>query len=202
MIPLIIFCLLAGLISAALTMLDVISESREPFEAISTREVGILYLVNVIVAGLVTYALYLANRIPLSFLAWTGVVLGYPLLTHTKIFTVRGKTAEESISVGFEAVYQQVSKLLRPGIDKSIDERGSRLLATFKAVPMDKIVDRAKDYITPKDIPQKQEVMNWLDERKNEADQNPELADENKRAIFIKIQDIGGYRGIRYILRG
>lgn len=202
MIPLIIFCLLAGLISAALTMLDVISESREPFEAISTREVGILYLVNVIVAGLITYALYLANRIPLSFLAWTGVVLGYPLLTHTKIFTVRGETAEESISVGFEAVYQQVSKLLRPGIDKSIDERGSRLLATFKAMPMDKIVDRAKDYITPKDIPQKQEVMNWLDERKNEADQNPELADENKRAIFIKIQDIGGYRGIRYILRG
>jgi hypothetical protein len=76
------------------------------------------------------------------------------------------------------------------------------LLAAFKAMPMDKIVGRAKDYITPKDIPQKQEVMNWLDERKNEADQNPELADENKRAIFIKIQDIGGYRGIRYILRG
>jgi hypothetical protein len=183
-------------------MLDVISESREPFEAISTREVGILYLVNVIIAGLITYGLYLVNRIQLGFVAWIGIVLGYPLLTHTKIFTVRGKTAEESISVGFEAIYQQVSKLLRPGIDKSVEERGSRLLAAFKAMPMDKIVGRAKDYITPKDIPQKQEIMNWLDERKNEADQNPELADENKRAIFIKIQDIGGYRGIRYILRG
>ncbi|GEM_PF-1037878 len=202
MITIIIFCLLAGLVSAALTILDVISESEEPLEAISTREVGILYLVNIVIAGLITYALYMANRIQLNLLAWIGVVLGYPLLTHTKIFTVKGKTAEESISVGFEAVYQQANKLLRPGITKSIEERGSRLLAAFKAMPMDKIVDRAKDYITPKDIPQKQEIMNWLDERKVEAEQNPERAGENKRAIFIKIQDIGGYRGVKYVLRG
>jgi hypothetical protein len=201
-ISIILFCLSAGLVGAVLVMLDVISESKEPYEAILTREVGLLYLVNVIIATLITYVLYVTDRVQLSFLAWTGVVLGYPLLMHTKLFTVKGKEPEENISVGVEVVYQQVSRLLLPGIDKSIDERGSRLLTAFRALPMDRMVEKAKDYITPKSIENKQAIVDWLDERKNEVEQNPELADENKRTIFAKIQDIGGYRGIRYILRG
>lgn len=202
MILIALFCLSAGLVSAVLFMLDVISESKEPYEAITTLEVGILYLVNVIIAALITYVLYLTDRIQLGFMAWTAVVLGYPLLMHTKLFTVKGATPGENISVGFEVVYQQVSKLLLPGIDRSIEERGSRLLTDFRAMPTDRIVDKAKDYITPKKIENKQAVMDWLDEMKNDADQNPEHADDNKRAIFAKIQDIGGYRGIKYILRG
>lgn len=202
MIPLILFCLSAGLVSAALIMLDVISESREPYEAISTVEVGLLYLVNVIIAGLITYFLYLTDRVQLSFLAWSGVVLGYPLLTHTKLFTVKGKTPEENISVGFELVYQQVSKLLLPGIDRSIEERGSRLVADLRALPIDRIVDKAKDYITPKVIEDKEGVMNWLEEQKTEAEENPELANDIKRIISGRILEIGGYRAIRYILRG
>jgi hypothetical protein len=202
MIPLILFCLSAGLVSAVLFMLDVISETKEPYEAITTLEVALLYLVNVVIATLITYVLHLTDRIELSFLPWVGVVLGYPLLMHTKLFTIKGATAAENISVGFELVYQQVSELLLPGIDKSIEERGSRLLTAFRALPMDRIVSKAKDYITPKDIEEKQAVMNWLDEMQNDADQSPEHADNNKRAIFAKIQDIGGYRGIKYILRG
>ncbi|MBM4465895.1 MAG: hypothetical protein FJ014_10140 [Chloroflexi bacterium] len=202
MIPLILFCLTAGLVSAVLVMLDVISESREPYEAILTLEVGLLYLVNVIIAGLITYVLYLTGRVQLGFLAWSGVVLGYPLLMHTKLFTIKGETAEQNVSVGLEVVYQQVSKLLLPGIDKSIEERGSRLLARFRALPIARIVSKAKDYITPKAIENKQAIMNWLDEMQNDAAQNPEHEDDNKRAIFAKIQEIGGYRGVRYILRG
>jgi hypothetical protein len=201
MIAVIIFCLSAGLVSAALVMLDVVSESKEPYEAILTLEVGLLYFINVIIAALITYVLHLTDRVQLGFLAWTGVVLGYPLLMHTKLFTIKGATAEENISVGVEVVYQQVSKLLLPGIGKSIEERGSRLLTKFRALPADRIVDKAKDYITPKDIENKQAIMDWLDEMKADAEQNPEHADNNKRAIFAKIQDIGGYRGIRYILR-
>ena len=202
MTSLILFCLSAGLVGSALVMLDVISETKEPYEAITTLEVGLLYLVNVVIAALITYVLYLTDRVELGFLAWSGVVLGYPLLMHTKLFTIRGTTPAESISVGVEVVYQQVSKLLLPGIDKSIEERGSRLLTAFRAMPMDRIVDKAKDYITPKVVENKQAVMDWLDEMKNDADQNPEHADNNKRAIFAKIQDIGGYRGIKYVLKG
>jgi len=202
MIPVILFCLSAGLVSAALIILDVISESKEPYEAISTLEVGLLYLANVIIAGLITYVLYVTDRIQLGFLAWMGVVLGYPLLIHTKLFTVRGETPEKDISVGFELVYQQVSRLLLPGIDKSIEERGARLLAKFRAMPIERIVSKAKDYITPKAIENKQAIMNWLDEMQSDAEENPEHCDDNKRAIFAKILDIGGYRGIRYILRG
>lgn len=201
MIALIIFCLTAGLFSAVLVILDVVSESKEPYEAISTPEVGLLYLVNVIIAAVITYVLYLTNRIQLDILPWVGVVLGYPLLMHTKLFTIKGRTAEENISVGLEVVYQQISKLLLPGIDKSIEERGSRLLADFRAMPMARIVSKAKDYITPKAIKDKQAIMNWLDEMQADAEQNPDHADDNKRAIFAKIQEIGGYRGIRYILR-
>lgn len=202
MISLILFCLSAGLISAVLVMLDVISETKEPYEAITTLEVVLLYLINVVIAGLITYVLYLTGRVQLGFLAWSGVVLGYPLLMHTKLFTIKGETAQENISVGLEVVYQQVSKLLLPGVDKSIEERGSRLLTAFRALPMDRIVDKAKDYITPKNIEKKQETMTWLDEMKTDASQNPEHEDDNKRAIFAKIQDIGGYRGVRYVLRG
>ncbi len=201
MISIVLFCLSAGLISAALFMMDVISETREPYEAITTLEVAILYLVNVVIAALITYVLYLTDRVQLSFLPWVGVVVGYPLLMHTKIFTVKGKTATENISVGLEVVYQQVSKLLLPGIDKSIEERGSRLLTAFRVLPMDRIVDKAKDYITPKNIENKQAVIGWLDQMKNDAEQHPDQADNIKRAIFAKIQDIGGYRGIKYILR-
>lgn len=202
MISVILFCLTAGLVSAVLFMLDVISETKEPYEAITTLEVGLLYLVNVIIAALITYVLHLTDRIELGFLAWMGVVLGYPLLMHTKLFTVKGATPDENISVGFEVVYQQISKLLLPGIDQSIEERGSRLLTAFRAMHIDRIVDKAKDYVTPKNIENKQAVMDWLDQMQDDAHQNPEHEDDNKRAIFAKIQDIGGYRGIRYILRG
>ncbi len=202
MISTLLFCLSAGLVSAVLFMLDVISETKEPYEAITTLEVLALYLVNVIIAALITYVLYLTDRVQLGFLAWMGVVLGYPLLMHTKLFTVKGATPAENISVGFEVIYQQVSKLLLPGVDKSIEERGSRLLTAFRALPMDRIVDKAKDYITPKNIENKQAVMDWLDEMKADAEQNPDQADNIKRALFAKIQDLGGYRGIKYILRG
>jgi hypothetical protein len=202
MISTLLFCLSAGLVSAVLFMLDVISETKEPYEAITTLEVGLLYLVNVIIAALITYVLYLTDRVQLGFLAWMAVVLGYPLLMHTKLFTVKGATPDENISVGFEVVYQQMSKLLLPGIDQSIEERGSQLLTAFRAMHIDRIVDKAKDYITPKNIENKQAVMDWLDEMQADAGQNQEHADDNKRAIFAKIQDLGGYRGIRYILRG
>ncbi len=201
MISIVFFCLSAGLISAVLFMLDVISETKEPYEAITTPEVVVLYLVNVVIAALITYVLYLTDRVELGLLAWIGVVLGYPLVMHTKVFTIKGQTPAENISVGFEVVYQQVSKLLLPGVDKSIEERGSRLLTDFRALPMDRIVDKAKDYITPKNIENKQAVVDWLDKMKADADQDPDRADNIKRAIFAKIQDIGGYRGIKYILR-
>ncbi len=202
MITLIVFCLTAGLISAVLVMMDVVSEYKEPYEAVLTPEVGILYAVNVVIAALIAYVLYATDRVELGFLPWVGVVLGYPLLMHTKLFTVKGRTANENISVGLEVVYQQVSKLLRPGIEKSIEERGARLLVQFRAMPIDRIVVKAKDYITPKNIEDKQAIMNWLDEMQNDAQQHPEHEDDNKRAIFAKIQEIGGYRGIRYVLGG
>ena len=201
MISIVLFCLSAGLVSAVLFMLDVISETKEPYEAITTLEVVALYLVNVVIAALITYVLYLTERVQLSFLAWMSLVLGYPLLMHTKVFTIKGQTPAQNISVGFEVVYQQVSKLLLPGVDRSIEERGSRLLTAFRAMPMDRIVDKAKDYITPKNIENKQAVLAWLDEMKNDAEQNPDQADDIKRAIFAKIQEIGGYRGIKYISR-
>jgi hypothetical protein len=202
MTSILFFCLSAGLVSAVLFMLDVISETKEPYEAITTLEVLALYLVNVVIAALLTYILYLTERVQLGFLAWMGVVLGYPLLMHTKLFTIKGQTSAEDISVGFEIVYQQISKLLLPGIDQSIEERGSQLLTAFRALPIDRIVDKAKDYITPKNIENKQAVMDWLDEMKADAEQHPDQADNIKRALFAKIQDIGGYRGIKYILRG
>ena len=121
---------------------------------------------------------------------------------HTKVFTIKGQTPAQNISVGFEVVYQQVSKLLLPGVDRSIEERGSRLLTAFRAMPMDRIVDKAKDYVTPKNIENCQAVIDWLDEMQNDAEQNSDQADNIKRAIFAKIQEIGGYRGIKYILRG
>ncbi len=201
MISIVLFCLSAGLVSAVLFMLDVISETKEPYEAITTLEVVVLYLINVVIAALVTYVLYLTERVQLSLLAWISLVLGYPLLMHTKVFTIKGQTPAQNISVGFEVVYQQVSKLLLPGVDRSIEERGSRLLTAFRAMPMDRIVDKAKDYITPKNIENTQAVLAWLDEMKNDAEQNPDQADDIKRAIFAKLQEIGGYRGIKYISR-
>lgn len=202
MISMILFCVSAGLGSAVLVILDVVAESKEPYEAISTREVMLLYGFNVIIAGLISYVLHMTDRVQLGFLPWFGVVLGYPLLMHTKLFTVKGESAEKDISLGLEEVYQQVSRLLIPGIDRSIEERGSRLVNAFRDLPMDQIVNRAKDYITAKQIENEQAVMNWLDEMQSDAEQNEDHADDNKRAIAAKIIEIGGYRGIKHILRG
>ncbi len=201
MITLIIFSLSVGLFSAILIMLDVISELKEPREAISTKEVRLLYGVNVIIATLITLVLLQTDRIQPNISTWITVFLAYPLLMHTKFFTLKGETTEKNISVGVEGVYQKVSKLLRPGIEKSIEERGTRLLINFRGIPFDRIIANAKDYITPKAIKNKAEVQNWLDSMKSDVVQNPGHEDNNKRSIFVKILDIGGYRGIKYILK-
>jgi hypothetical protein len=133
-----------------------------------------------------------------------GLLGGYPFLIHTKIFTIKGESPEKDISIGFEFFYQKVTSLLTPGIERSIEERGSRLLEDFRGMSIETIVERAKDYITPKSLPpdvDKAKLFAWLDEIKADTQRNPQNEDDNKRAIFGKIQEIGGYRGIRYIMK-
>jgi hypothetical protein len=105
--------------------------------------------------------------------------------------------------VGFLAL-NLVTSLLTPGIERSIEERGSQLLEDFRGMSIETIVERAKDYITPKSLPphvDKAKLFAWLDEIKADTQRNPQNEDDNKRAIFGKIQEIGGYRGIRYIMK-
>ncbi len=95
MVTLILFCISVGLISAILIILDIISESKEPYEAILTLEVALLYIVNVIIASLITFVLLQTGRIQPGFLAWIGVVLGYPLLMHTKLFSIKRRSKKK-----------------------------------------------------------------------------------------------------------
>ncbi|MGQ9626112.1 MAG: hypothetical protein ACUVV0_04300 [Anaerolineae bacterium] len=187
----ILFFLTAGLAAGVLGILDIVSGSEEPYEALRTKEVLFLYMLNALLAALIAYALHSGGQIQLDFLTWIAVVLGYPILVHTKIFTIRGKTPDQDLSIGVELFYQQVSKILVPGIERSIEERGMSLLHKFRAMPLDKIVIRAEDFIALRNLPDRERnrLEKWLKNIKEDSAQNPDNEDKNKRAIFLSAHD-------------
>ncbi len=201
-----LFCLIVGIGGGFLILLDMLSSQREPNEAIKTREAWLLYGANIIIAALLSYSLVDMKKVDLGFLSAIAIILGYPLLVHTKLFSIKSSLGQDT-SVGFEWIYEQVRNILIPSIEKSVLEISAQYMERFRSMPMDHIIARARNYVAPinKMPPEtqqtKEEVLEWLDKTLSDTKARPENEDKAKEIIFAKIREIGGLRGIRYCMR-
>lgn len=204
--PTVLFCLLVGAISGALVMLDVLSSYSEPREAIRTKEIWCLWIVNAAIAMVIAYSLIEMQRVDVGFLAGLGLAIGYPVLLHTKILTVKSPSGD-NISLGFELLYEQFNKILLPGMEQSIRERGAHYLTEFKKRPLRDLGGRAKDYITtfgklPPGIEETPDQLRlWVDKLIADEEVDVKYGEQGKLLLFTKVRDIGGYRGIRHCLK-
>ncbi len=203
MTALLVFCVIVAVLAGVVAMIDVVVQSDEVYEAVRTNEVVLLYLVNVLIAAVITYLLATTTNIQVGLLSGVGVVLAYPVLLHTKLFSVQSPTANQPIDVGFEWVYKRVSDWLVPNIRNSIEERASEYVREFRAMDMADLVTETKDYLSTKAVLAEQlgELSAWLDRLQQDAANNPNREDSNKRAIFEKVRDVGSYRGVRHIIK-
>lgn len=196
----------ASALAAFLAALDTATKHRDPGTALKTREWWVLWVVNLIVAFVVIYGAYLTNRLDLSFFGFVAAVFGYPLLLHTRLFTIRGAKPEDDKSVGPEFLLQLADNLLLPGIEESIQEQSARLIKQWRQTDIQKLGPTTKDYLAshawPPDHPRtREQTLHWVEQLLADATANPANADDNARALFIEIEKIGGLRGIRWILK-
>jgi hypothetical protein len=200
--------LVASALAAFLACLDTAVKVREPSLAFKTKEWWLLWLVNCAVAFIVIYAAGENGKLSLSsFLGFCTAVFGYPLLLHAKLLSFRGDTPEEERSVGPQFFLEVAERLLVPGMRESIDQKSATFLALWRRdLNMAKLGKSAQDYIRPHAWPQngtkpKEEIQSWVDKLMADTQANPGNADDNARALFLQIREIGGLRGVRWVLR-
>jgi hypothetical protein len=201
----IILWIIASSLAAFLASLDTAGRYPEPPTVFSTKEWWILWITNVILAFVVIFSAYLMGRVELTFISFFAVIFGYPLLLHSKLFTLRGTSPEEDKSFGPEFVLQIAEKILLPGISESIQENGAKLLHKWRAIDIRILGSTTKDYITSHKLPDgykrtKEDTIKWIDNLVSDAKANPKQTDANKRSLFSTVEIIGKYRGIRWVL--
>lgn len=196
----------ASALAAFLTCLDTATKSNEPLFALRTKEWWILLLINGGVAFLILYAAKERSMIdPSSVLGFFSAAFGYPLLLHTKLFSIRGNTPEDDKSVGPQFLLELADRVCLPGIRDSIDEMAAALVLEWRQADMARLGESTKDYLNAHSWPQnsprsKQDVLSWVDKLITDTTATPGNADNNARALFLQIQEIGGLRGARWVL--
>jgi hypothetical protein len=197
----------AAAIAALLAGLDTALKVREPTLAFKTKEWWGLWAVNCIVAFVILYAAEDSGRLTLSsFLGFLTAIFSYPLLLHTKLFTLRGEDPKDEKSFGPQFFLEAAEKLLSPGMEESIQEMGAKLYAEWRAKDIGKIGAAARAYVTSHALPNnhprsRDDVLTWVDRLVADSQANPVNSDKNCGALFVEIQSIGNLRGVRWVLR-
>lgn len=198
----------ASALAAFLTCLDTAIKSQDPWFALRTKEWLLLWLVNSGVACMLFYAAQEKGLLDpsSSFLGFFSAVFGYPLLLHTKLFSIRGNTPEDDKSAGPQFLLELADRVCAPGIQVSINEMAAKLVLEWRQVEMIRLGASAKDYLLtcswPSDSAQSQEqVLSWVDELVAQAGTAPGQADANIRTLFQRLQNLGGLRATRWVLK-
>jgi hypothetical protein len=131
------------------------------------------------------------------------------------LFTLRTDDPKDEKSIGPQIVLDLAEAFLLPGIKDSIEERtselldqyvnlGQRLNAAGRAENFHKLSDTAKNYIggiTGINQKEKDATVRYIDQLIDDTDAAAaDNAGDNTRALFFKIQNYGGYRGVRWVL--
>ena len=202
MFPLALLVGIAALLAALLSCLDVATKAKEPKYALRTKEWWWLVGANFLVAYAVIYAAQVYELVALrTFPGYLSAVFGYPLLLHTKLFSLR--RGEEETSVGPQLLLEKAERFLLPGIEKSIDEKAAKWAGEWRSADWSSISMFAKDYVNAQQSPDNdnKKISEWIDRLVEEVKLTPERKNDNADALFVKIREIGGLRGVNWILR-
>ena len=174
---------------------------EEPTYALRTKEWWWLVGANFLVAGVVIYAAQASGLIDLyTFLGWISAVIGYPLLLHTKLFSLRG--GDEETPVGPQLLLEKAERFFLPGIEKSINEKAAKWASEWRSADWSSISLFAKDYVnSQQSLDNKVEILRWIDQLVEEARQTPAQKNDNAASLLVQIREIGGLRGVNWILR-
>lgn len=194
---------IVALLASLLSCLDIATKAKEPKYALRTKEWWCLVGVNFPVAYAVIYAAQVYDFINLcTFPGWVSAVIGYPLLLHTKLFSLRG--GGEDTPIGPQLLLEKAERFLLPGMEKSIDEKAAKWASEWRSADWSSIGRFAKDYVNAQqslDEENRNESLAWIDELVAEVKKNPKQKAANADALFVKIREIGGLRGVNWILR-
>jgi len=205
--------LLVAFPAAFLACLDTVVKLKlqEPSAALRTKEWWQLCAVNFLLASLLIYGFaYAGNRIDLStFFGVLGAILGYPLLLNAKILTIRGDSPEDERSVGVKIVLDLADVFLVPGIKQSIDDMGVALLEKWHQrhqLNPANLAHSIQNYLATHDLPAnyprtRDQLGAWVNQLRADTAAHPENAQDNARALFIEIRQLGGLRAVRRIIR-
>ena len=209
-VPFVYLALAAAIPAAFLACIDAIIKLRlkEPALAFSTKEYWFFVASNVVLAWIVIYGVGSYRDLPLAtFAGFFAAIFAYPLLLHTKIFTVRGETPQHERSFGPQLVLEYAETLLLPGIAKTIEEKTARCCGDYRirsatAPEFQKICNAAENYVGTKSKPkQRDEALTYVKTLYADAVQHPNNLADNAAALFYKIEEVGGIRGARFVLK-
>lgn len=198
--------LAVAIIAGTLAVLDTASKHGEWESVIRTREWRLLLTVNAVIAMIVVYvfATWDDSSAPLSHAKVFGVVFGYPLLLRSKLFSFRTPQGEE-FSAGPELVLQLFERLLVPGIKESVRQQSALLLGEWRCADVPKLANSVKDYLATHEVPadhpkSKAQVETWVKQLFDDVAKDPATGDDSLRLVYREAEQIGGLRGIRWIL--
>lgn len=165
-----------------------------------------MWLVNVAIAMIVVFvfATWDDATAPLSTAKVFGVLFGYPLLLRSKLFSFRTPQGDE-YSAGPELVLQMFERLLVPGIKESMRQQSTRLLGEWRGADVAKLTNSVKDYLATHDLPSghprsKEKVQEWVKQLFDDIGKDAATKDDNLRLVYQEVEQVGGLRGIRWIL--
>lgn len=204
-------------LAAFLVCLDLPFKSKipQPTLVFKTREWWLLWFFNGIVASGLIYVAAAAGKINLlTFLGFIGVILGYPAILKMRLFTFRADNPIDEKSMGPQIVLDLAEAFLLPGITDSIEERtsdlidqyvdlGQKLNTSGQAENFRKISEMSKNYIggiSGIKASEKDAATKYVDELIADTRSTPTNAGSNARALFFKVQNLGGFRGVRWVL--
>ncbi len=200
------FALLVGsaaLLAAFLSCFDVATKAKEPIYALRTKEWWWLVSANFPAACAVIYVAQVYELIDLrTFAGWISAVIGYPLLLNTKLFSLGGK--DEDTPIGPQLLLRKAEGFLLPGIEKSIDEKAAKWANEWRSADLSSVGRFAKDYVSAQQSlndEDKGRTLTLIDGLVAEVEQTPGRKNDNAMTLLVKIREIGGLRGVNWILR-
>lgn len=199
------FFVFLPLLAAMFPVLDTIINEQLSFKAASrSKEFWILWVIYAAAALCVILVLDDRKTLEYNVLGFLGVFLGFPMLLQSKLFSYRDSKGGADTSVGFEFVLGIVNRMLVPGMKVSINEWIATLQEKWLKLDPTRLGDVIKNYVTTSNATKTlldMQTMKWIDDLVLDSVNNSNNKDDNLRALFFKVMEVGGSRGVDYVIK-
>lgn len=198
------FFILLPLAAGFFPVLDIVIRERMTITAaLRAKEFWILWCIYALLAFLVVLVLESKKYLEIGVIGFISVLLGFPMILQSKLFTYRDPATGAQTSVGFEYLLSVVNQLIVPGLKQSTEELIASLQEKWLLLQPARLGNISKNYLTARLVDQASQatVVNWVDNLINDTTANPANADRNMRSLFVEVSKAGGARGIDYVMR-